>query len=587
MMPFNNKKPGKYLLILLLIVVIGALVRLWGIGFGLPHTQCRPDQYQCVLIITAPLRNFHPRDFIYPSLYKYMLLFVFAFYFAWGIISGRFHSLNDFMTEFAINPSVFYLIDRIFSAAFGIATIVIIYYIARKLFKEKIAIVSSFFLSLAYLHIKLSHFGGVDVPMTFFIMYSIFLILKCYENKSLKDYFVSGICAGLATSTKYPAALLIVTMFITHFLNCWELKEKKISYLLDKKIIVFLFVFLLGFLAGTPFALIDFRNFIHTVFSDVTETSVSSGIYINPPKQAWWYHLSITLLFGLGPPLLFASLAGIAVFFKMNWRRALLVFSFPIVYYSVFASGFVPMTRYMVPLVPFFCLTAALCTCVFLDKILTYLKSRLSTPIIYITTLLVIIMPSLHNVIYFDYLLTKKDNRLIAGEWVAKNIASESSICQAVHDNDYAKLQLFPSRQYLAKKYDSVSEDIRKLGRGKFTLMEIKYKLNFLNNSNTMNYNEWIYDAKSNTFLFVDSKMDSFPDYIVVINDPRLPQSPFAGKLRKTLLHSYHLKKVFISHQIEGNRNIHDRFDAFFLPYSGFKGVERPGPNFWIYEKNG
>jgi phage shock protein PspC (stress-responsive transcriptional regulator) len=582
---FNNKGSGKYLFILLFIVFVGSLVRLWGIDFGLPHTQCRPDQYQCVLILTAPLRNFHPRDFIYPSFYKYILLFVYAFYFIWGMVSGRFNSLNDFMAEFAIDPSVFYLIDRVLSAAFGVLTVVIIYYIARRLFNEKIAVVSSFFLSLAYLHIKLSHFGGVDVPMTFFIMVSIFLILKCYESKSLKDYFVSGICAGLAASTKYPAALLIVTMFITHFLNCGELKEKKISCLLDKRITVFLFTFVLGFLAGTPFALIDLRNFIDTFFFAVKATGVSSGNYINPPKQAWWYHLSLTLFFGLGSPLLFASLAGIAVFFKMNWRKALLVFSFPVVYYSVFASGFVPMTRYMVPLVPFFCLTAALFVCVFAEKIFRYFKIKPSMSVIYFTALL-FIMPSLFNAVHFDRLLAKKDNRLVAGEWITKNIASGSSICQVI-DNWYAELQLFPSRQYLTRKYNVVKEEIQRSGKGKFTLMDIEYKLDFLINSNIMNYNEWTYDAKSNTFLFVDRKMDSLPDYIVTSDkDPGVLQSAVTDKLRKILLHSYHLKKAFIVNQMEDKRNIYDRFDAFFLPFSGFKGVERPGPNFWIYERN-
>lgn len=205
--------------------------------------------------------------------------------------------------------------------------------------------------------------------------------------------------------------------------------------------------------------------------------------------------------------------------------------------------------------------------------------------VIYFTALL-FIMPSLFNAVHFDRLLTKKDNRLVAGEWITKNIASGSSICQVI-DNWYAELQLFPSRQYLTRKYNVVKEEIQRSGKGKFTLMDIEYKLDFLINSNIMNYNEWAYDAKSNTFLFVDRKMDSLPDYIVTSGkDPGVLQSAVTDKLRKILLHSYHLKQAFIVNQMEDKRNIYDRFDAFFLPFSGFKGVERPGPNFWIYERN-
>jgi len=581
---FNKNKLGKPIFMLMLIVAIGALVRLWGIGFGLPHTQCRPDEDSVVLIVASPLRYFHPRDFIYPSLYKYIVLFFYALYFIGGIIFGRFHSINDFIKEFAVNPANFYLINRIISALFGAATIVVIYKIARKLFNEKIAVISSFFLSLAYLHVKSSHFGVADIALTFFIACSLFFILESYENKLLKNYFASGICAGLATSTKYPAALLIFTIFIAHFLNCTEVKAKKINYLFDRRMAIFLIVFLLSFLAGTPFALIDAGNFIREFFSAVKVTSVNSGIYVNPPMQAWWYHLNFSLLFGLGFPLLFASLAGIIVFFNIDWRRALILCSFPFVYYSVFANGFVPMTRYMVPLVPFLCLTAALFTFMCVDKILKYFNNKYSTVIISITVLTVI-MPSAYNVVLFDKLLSKKDNRVIAGEWIAKNIPSGSSICQII-DNQYAKLQLFPSAQYLVKKYGLVSRDMRKSGKGKFTLMEIKYKLDYLTDSNIPNYNEWDYHADSNAFLFVDTNTDSLPDYIILNEDFQSGQGLFSDKLRKILLHFYHLKKAFPAKRIQGKANIYDRFDAFFVPFSGFEGIERPGPSLWIYEKS-
>ena len=31
---------------------------------------------------------------------------------------------------------------------------------------------------------------------------------------------------------------------------------------------------------------------------------------------------------------------------------------------------------------------------------------------------------------------------------------------------------------------------------------------------------------------------------------------------------------------------VYDMQDAFFIPFAGFRGVERPGPNFLIYRKN-
>ena len=34
-----------------------------------------------------------------------------------------------------------------------------------------------------------------------------------------------------------------------------------------------------------------------------------------------------------------------------------------------------------------------------------------------------------------------------------------------------------------------------------------------------------------------------------------------------------------------GPRRVYDRQDAFFVPFAGFSGVERPGPNFTLYRR--
>ena len=65
----KDLKKFKIACFLAVILLLAAIVRIWGIGFGLPNTNCRPDEEQIVNIVRSPLHNFHPGPFNYPSLY--------------------------------------------------------------------------------------------------------------------------------------------------------------------------------------------------------------------------------------------------------------------------------------------------------------------------------------------------------------------------------------------------------------------------------------------------------------------------------------------------------------------------------------
>ena len=59
---------------LLIVLVIAGLARCWGIGFGLPHTECRPDETTILRIaLKFGTGDLNPHFFRYPTLYMYVL----------------------------------------------------------------------------------------------------------------------------------------------------------------------------------------------------------------------------------------------------------------------------------------------------------------------------------------------------------------------------------------------------------------------------------------------------------------------------------------------------------------------------------
>ncbi len=579
-MKVNNIK--KVNLVLLIILVIAAIVRYWGIDFGLPHTEVRTDESVVVNIaIKFGTGDLNPHFFLYPTFYMYILFSLYVCYFVFGIITGKYRSTSDFEVEFIQDPTSFYLIARFFSAFLGTATVFITYKLAERLFNKKIAIISALFMSLAYLHVRDSHFGMTDVTMTFLITCSLLFIVKSYQDKTLKNYVMGGIFAGLAMSTKYIGILLLVPMSIAHFSNILDEKDKKVALLLDKRMLFFTATLGFAFLVGTPFALLDSDAFIPHILRQTEITS--RGVHTVFLGIGWWYHLRVSLFFGLGWSLLFASLAGILILAKTDLRKAMILFSFSLVYYVLIGKAQAVFVRYMIPIIPVLCITAAIFTVDISDKLARFFsKPHLKN----MTTFLVaglIILPSTYNVIKFDALLAKKDNRLIAAEWINKNIPGDSSIYQ--FGDRAVKIQLDPTLESLEKQYETLMAegDSRETVEAK----KLRVKIDCSRRENIRGYDQWMYHPASGEFTFNGDEKNGLPDYIIISKSPLVMYSKIPEGITKPLKTSYSLKKSFEVIDVSNKENLFDQQDAFYVPFIGFSDVQRPGPNIYIYEKNG
>jgi len=673
---FNKVHIKKFDWYLLGILVVGGLVRYWGINFGLPHTECRPDEtIQVSQALGFFSGDFNPHYFAYPTFYRYVLFGAYLLYFLIGKTLGRYSAISDMMDEFVVNPTNFYLIDRFISAFMGTATIFIVYKIAENLFDRKTALVSSLFLSLAYLHIRDSHFGVTDASMTFLIMLSILLIIRSYRNKTVNSYVISGITTGLATSTKYNAILLIIPMSIVHFLNVIEQRNKinkssevdtsfqlpfqlvrviyyglaavgviiiiigiiftpdfifsnlftfssrfideiqlgrflaifigssmvltailfanvkLLSGFLDKRILLYFGILIFAFLLGTPFFILDFKGFMAGFLWILGHLNSGHGVNLG---RGWWYHSRFTLPLGLGWSMFWASLAGSLILVRSDMRKAIIFLSFPLSYYLVIGKGYTVPLRYMMPMIPFACIAAAIFVIFISNRIVNNLEiTFLEKPIIlFLATL--IIFQSAYRMTQFNGLLAKRDNRLIVAEWVNENIPENSSIYQA--GSVYGNLQYQPTYLDGNLIFHQSSESLKSLEENQLKFLAegqngiaklLQYRINYLRNNNIKRkYEEWEYNEEVRQFIFDNQEQEKLPDYIVkndylFINKNHL----ISENMENIIGNNYNKIQSFKSISIDNKKNWFDQIDAFYLPFSGFKEIQRSGPNIYIYKK--
>ncbi len=413
---------------LALVLVIAAGVRYWGLGFGLPNTNCRPDEWIVIIhAIGMGTGDLNPHFFLYPSLYIYLLFAAYAAFYGAGRVTGRFSGVADFITSFVADPSPFVLIDRAITAIFGVMTVLITYYVAAAFFNRRTARLASLFLALAYLPVRDSHFGVTDVPAAFFVMAATFWLGRALRDDRPGGYALAGIFSGLAASTKYLGVIMIVPAALARLLGGG--RRPRIAELFDRRLILFGVLLIAVFFIGTPFSLLDHRAFLADFMFEM-------GKVVKEHSLSWWdrgwfHHLSFNLYHGLGPPMLLAAAAGAVIFGRRDWKKTAVFFAFPLAYYLSAGKGYRVYARYMEPVVPFLCIAAAVGGEAVIEAVSK--KAPLIPRAVTAAGVgLAILSSSLVSIYHFDTLIARRDNRLLVKDWVLAHVPPGSAVFEHV-----------------------------------------------------------------------------------------------------------------------------------------------------------
>jgi 4-amino-4-deoxy-L-arabinose transferase-like glycosyltransferase len=520
-------------IVLLLVIAVGAILRIWGLRFGVPYTFARPDEEFVINAALNTLRDGNPHFFEWPSLFMYVAAG------AYGVLFPGAGAVAGVVTEVALTKPVFeptlHLILRWLSAGAGILTIAVLYGASKELFCRRVALIAAGFLAVAYLHVRDSHFGVTDVPATFLTVGAFWASVRCATRPlTLSRVAFTGLLCGLAASTKYNVALVLLPAFLAVRAHPRSPGPAALA------IVTLILGAALGFFLGTPFALLDRPAFAAGIAG--VRGHMAGGHVVM--TRGWIYHAAFTLRYGVGLIMLIAAILGAVWLLVRQSRVGALVLAFPAAYYAVVGSALTVFVRYMVPLVPFLCLTAAF----FVDRIIQFADEKFgigrARGMFTLVLVLIVAAPTAVSSVAFDRLMTRTDTRVLGADWIAATFPSSASIYQT--GLAYGHLQLKPA------------------GR----------------------YTQYAFAEQAGLFVLDGRPAPDLPEIIVVIESPLRVYTQVPPQLGPTLQAEYVPRWTLDSVPRERLSNtIYDQEDAFFAPFVGIENATRPGPNLRIFER--
>ena len=519
------------------ILILGASLRFFPIWFGLTYQYSRPDETEAVGHALAMLGgDLNPHFFHWPSLTFYLFAAVFA------VVSGIRKLLLD---DPVLTRDVAVLTGRLIVAAAGTLTIIPVCRLARRVWDPRAALAAAFFLAVAVLHVRDSHFAMTDVLMTLFVMLSLARLVSAFDAvfeetstgaPALRGFAAAGLLAGLATSTKYTAAAVVLSMMAAQLLMLARSSRAAWTLRAWTPLILFTAAAVAGFVLGTPYAVLDAPAFLADFRYDLTHLSEPHGLDVGP---GWYAHLTRSLPYGCGVLTFAAAIAGMGIALRRAPRQALVLVAFVFAFLGVLGTGRTVFFRYVMPLVPLACVFAGI-TAAGLGEVFSRRRGAVAgAGLPTLIVVLVIGAPSLVSSAWMDVLLARTDSRIVAGQWLQGQLRPEHSVYDA--GGTYVRLDLHGA-----------------------------------------DYHQWIYDPRTHSFGDPDGKT---PHWLVITESPLRLYALVEPSLQRLAAERYTPVLVVRGTRTLDSAAVYDRQDAFFMPFSRFWEVERPGPTVTVYRR--
>lgn len=445
-----------------------------------------------------------------------------------------------------------YLGVRILDALLGGATVLLVFEFGRRAYGTLAGLLAATALTVAFLHVRDSHFATLDVPLALACTAGLYVAYRTMGMHGVRPLLINGIALGIAASLKYNGALLGVGVAMAQALRA-RIEgvglERSIA-----RVAVIAVVGLTTLLITSPFLLLDPAMTAHGIGYIFQHLGTATAPAIG------WIELGKAIWYGLGPVLVVMTLVGIGWAMRRGRPADWIVLSFVLGYFLLIGAGHSVFFRYADPLIAPLLLLGGRAAA---DLVEIIGASALRQAAIAAAALLILVPALIHDVTY-DRLIQQTDTRSLAFDWLAQHVptgarAAVPYMAGPAHDQamiDSGEHSHGASDPYVASFLDSRLET-------QYTILEL---------------------SRDDLQLTSLERFRQQGIHVIVIGYETpgtgcRPDSPL-----ERLLLSQGLQVASFSSTAGCPGSIFDPIDTYYVPLAGYGGWQRPGPYIRIYE---
>ncbi len=329
-------------------LLVGAfLVRIWGVGHGLPYAYNADENAHFVpKAIGLFGHDMNPHYFVNPPAYTYVLHAVFAVWFG-----GR----EGVSSAYASNPTEVFVVARVTAAVMGTLAVWLLYLAGTRFFDRRVGLLAAGLLAVAFLPVFYSHLALNDVPTLAPICFCLWASAGVLRLGRTRDYVAAGLALGLAAATKYTGGIVLLPLLGAAAVQFVAPGGRGPAL---KGIAIAGGLALVGFLIANPYAVLSFGEFFDGLAHQNDAAADTAGKLGLTQDNGVLYYLW-TFTWGLGwiPALL--ALGSVAWLHRDEPRLVWVLAPAPLVFLIFMGLQTRFFGRWVIPILPIVCLLAA------------------------------------------------------------------------------------------------------------------------------------------------------------------------------------------------------------------------------------
>ena len=413
------------IIVLVILMLIAASVRIWGIGWGLP-TNDHLSSY-------SPAENRLFDAALSQSLFDSGVengggLFINLFYLKiFGAImlglvqmtaAGQFFTAGDL--------AKIYLIGRLVVLFFGIATVYLTYLLGKRAYGKNAGICAALLMAVMPLHVMHSKLIGSNVLAAFFVTAALIFALRIADGNRLRDYLLAGLFAGLAAGTQYFTLLVLISPLIAHMASH---KARPILRIISPKLLAVLPMAALGIFIGNP--TLNFSKY-SLCFTEGILGPLAGIMHSRLADFA--YPFTHSLPFGVGFPFLVLAVIGLIYALVRRTPSDRVMAGFVILYLAFLVLVRSELAGQLIPILPVLAILASRFGTDVTEGLVCKGTCSKVTGAVVVLVLTGIFFVTLEYSFSIDYSLALPDTRDRALAWMKANIPEGSSIGVPIMD---------------------------------------------------------------------------------------------------------------------------------------------------------
>jgi hypothetical protein len=332
------------------------------------------------------------------------------------------------LSAFATTPGSFYLIGRVLTTVYALATIPLVYLVGRRAFPVQVALIGAWLAWLAPVALENAQMVRSDSAGACFGLLSLLMCLRLYERPSAANQLLAGAAIGLAVATRYFMVVLIPVLVAVDLLVVWRGVPRRAALGHHwPGMALGLLMVPVAFCVATPFFLLDYHTAWQSLKHEARSQNLGADGFSRPGNLLWY--LTSAIPASITWPRYLLALVGIGLALRRRRLEQLLLALFVAVFLGTISLSRLHWQRWIIQVLPVLALFTAAALYELTARASRGLRAH---PRAWFGALAVLCLllaaPSLIQLVQETQERSRYSTRIAAREWIMEHVPPGSQI---------------------------------------------------------------------------------------------------------------------------------------------------------------